>query len=173
MAAILSCRAMLNQRPLRRGCLSEFLYPTARESDLGMPRSATQLPPKPYAQPERAGRRHERPCRERQQGDGDDQLDIAERVLADTRAKARGERLSAVSEFAERRGVSGQRVPVALATVGDGGKPSIETVHARCDAADRVRRRRQRRRSEDADRAKLRLEGGQVRPRFGDCLLYT
>ena len=28
MAAILSCRAMLNQRPLRRGCLIEFLYPT-------------------------------------------------------------------------------------------------------------------------------------------------
>jgi len=28
MAAILSCGAMLNQRPLRRGCLIEFLYPT-------------------------------------------------------------------------------------------------------------------------------------------------
>jgi hypothetical protein len=28
MAAILSCRAMLNHRPLRRGCLIEFLYPT-------------------------------------------------------------------------------------------------------------------------------------------------
>jgi hypothetical protein len=28
MTAILSCRAMLNQRPLRRGCLIEFLYPT-------------------------------------------------------------------------------------------------------------------------------------------------
>jgi hypothetical protein len=28
MAAILACRAMLNHRPLRRGCLIEFLYPT-------------------------------------------------------------------------------------------------------------------------------------------------
>ncbi len=28
MAAILSCRAMLNHRPLRRGCLIEFLYTT-------------------------------------------------------------------------------------------------------------------------------------------------
>jgi hypothetical protein len=28
MAAILSCRAMLNHRPLRRDCLIEFLYPT-------------------------------------------------------------------------------------------------------------------------------------------------
>src|SRR5450830_543704 len=28
MAAILSCGAMLNQRPRRRGCLIEFLYPT-------------------------------------------------------------------------------------------------------------------------------------------------
>jgi hypothetical protein len=28
MAAILSCWAMLNHRPLRRGCLIEFLYRT-------------------------------------------------------------------------------------------------------------------------------------------------
>ena len=28
MAAILSWRAMLNHRPLQRGCLIEYLYPT-------------------------------------------------------------------------------------------------------------------------------------------------
>jgi hypothetical protein len=28
MAAILSCHSMLSHRPLRRGCLIEFLYPT-------------------------------------------------------------------------------------------------------------------------------------------------
>ena len=31
MAAILSCRAMLNYGRLRRGCLIEFLYPTGSE----------------------------------------------------------------------------------------------------------------------------------------------
>jgi hypothetical protein len=30
MAAILSCRAILNHRSRRRGCLIEFLYPTGR-----------------------------------------------------------------------------------------------------------------------------------------------
>ena len=30
MAAILSCRARLNHRPLRRGCLIEFSYPRAQ-----------------------------------------------------------------------------------------------------------------------------------------------
>src|SRR5450759_5355694 len=133
-----------------------------------MPRSETQLPPKPYAERERSHRRHKRPCRERQQGDGDDQLDIAERTLADTRAEACGERLGTVAELAECGGVAGQRVPVALATVGDEGEPRIEAFHAPGDPPDRVRRRRQRRRSEDADRAKLRLKGGQVRPHLGD-----
>lgn len=47
MAAILSCRAMLNHRPLRRGCLIEFLYPTGSRGTLrferrwrGAPRAA-------------------------------------------------------------------------------------------------------------------------------------
>ncbi len=34
MAAILSCRAMLNHRPLRRGCLIEFLYLKGTETPI-------------------------------------------------------------------------------------------------------------------------------------------
>ena len=34
MAAILTCRAMLNHRPLRRGCQIEFLYPTPYKTEL-------------------------------------------------------------------------------------------------------------------------------------------
>ena len=39
MTAILSCRAMLNQRPLRRGRLIEFLYPTGLRNRQGAGRS--------------------------------------------------------------------------------------------------------------------------------------
>jgi hypothetical protein len=42
MAAILSCGAMLNQRPLRRGCLIEFLYPTG-ERDAEIHRRARSV----------------------------------------------------------------------------------------------------------------------------------
>ena len=41
MAAILSCRAMLNHRPLRPGCLIEFLYPTGFGDGLFAPYAGT------------------------------------------------------------------------------------------------------------------------------------
>jgi|BarGraNGADG00212_1021973.scaffolds.fasta_scaffold30411_2 hypothetical protein len=40
MAAILSCGAMLNHGPRRRGCLIEFLYPTVGTSEAARPSRA-------------------------------------------------------------------------------------------------------------------------------------
>jgi EAL domain-containing protein (putative c-di-GMP-specific phosphodiesterase class I) len=137
--------------------------------ELSRPRSS-QLPPEPDAPCQRRDGRHERPRREHQQRDSHDLLHITGGHQSDARPEAAGEGLGAVGQPGKRGGVAHKGVPVGRQAVGDEGELGVEAGHAGRDTADRVRGRRQWRRSEERDRAELRLECGQVGPHLGRSL---